>query len=150
MPGRTTSGDSRWCGDFLPTWRGRQGALSSTTGGRLVRRGPQPVHTKTSRRSQLSEPRCSQLQNGPRNNLSTGLTEGQSNFSMCFSRGICLCMCLLTDGWCICLAAQSCLTLCDPMDCSPPGSSMGFFRQEYWTGLPFPSPGHLPDPKIKP
>ena len=36
---------------------------------------------------------------------------------------------------------QSCLTLCDPIDNSPPGSlSLGFFRQEYWTGLPFPSP----------
>ena len=28
--------------------------------------------------------------------------------------------------------------------------SMGFFRQEYWNGLPFPSPGDLPDPGIKP
>ena len=28
--------------------------------------------------------------------------------------------------------------------------SMELFRQEYWTGLPFPSPGHLPDPGIKP
>ena len=28
--------------------------------------------------------------------------------------------------------------------------SMGFFRQEYWSGLPFPPPGHLPDPGIKP
>ena len=27
--------------------------------------------------------------------------------------------------------------------------SMGFFRQEYWSGLPFPSPGDLPDPGIK-
>ena len=27
---------------------------------------------------------------------------------------------------------------------------MGFSRQEYWTGLPFPSPGHLPDPEIEP
>ena len=36
---------------------------------------------------------------------------------------------------------QSCLTLCDPIDGSPPGSlSMGFSRQEYWRGLPFPSP----------
>ena len=25
---------------------------------------------------------------------------------------------------CVCLVAQSCLTLCDPMDCSPPGSSV--------------------------
>ena len=28
--------------------------------------------------------------------------------------------------------------------------SMGFLRQEYWSGLPFPSPGDLPDPGIKP
>ena len=47
--------------------------------------------------------------------------------------------------------AQSYLTLCDPVDCSPPGSSAhGFSRQEYWSGLPLPSPGDLPDPGIKP
>ena len=47
--------------------------------------------------------------------------------------------------------AQSCLTLCDPVDCSPPGSSLhGFSRQDYWSGLPFPSPGDLPNPGIKP
>ena len=92
--------------------------------------------------------------------------------------------------------AQWCPTLSDPMDCSPPGSSvhgifqaralewgaialsvfvcmlsqfsrvqlfvtpwsvarqaplsMGFSRQEYWSGLPFPSPGDLPDPGIEP
>ena len=28
--------------------------------------------------------------------------------------------------------------------------SIGFSRQEYWSGLPFPSPGDLPDPRIKP
>ena len=37
------------------------------------------------------------------------------------------------------------------MDCKPTGSlSMGFSRQEYWSGLPFPSPGDLPEPGIKP
>jgi len=36
------------------------------------------------------------------------------------------------------------------MDCCPPGSSVhGFSRQEYWSGLPFPSPGDLPDSGIK-
>ena len=90
---------------------------------------------------------------------------------------------------------QSCLTLCDPIDSSPPGSaipgilqartlewvaisfnawkwkvkvkslsrvatpwtaayqappSVGFSRQEYWSGLPSPSPGDLPNPGIKP
>ena len=94
-------------------------------------------------------------------------------------------------------AAQSCLTPCDPIDCSPsgpwdfPGKNtgvvcrfllhskgrvkvkvkslshvrlfatqwtvalqtplpMGFSRQEYWSGLPFPSSGDLPDPGIEP
>ena len=33
--------------------------------------------------------------------------------------------------------------LCDPIDGSPPGSpSLGFSRQEHWSGLPFPSPMH--------
>ena len=37
--------------------------------------------------------------------------------------------------------AQSCPTLSDPMDCSLPGSpSMGFSRQEYWSGVPLSSP----------
>ena len=50
-----------------------------------------------------------------------------------------------------CSVAKLCLIFCDPMDCSPPGSlSMGFPRQEYWSGLPCPSPGDLPDPGIKP
>ena len=45
---------------------------------------------------------------------------------------------------------QSCPTLCDAMDCSPPGSSvMGFSRQEYWSGLPCLSPGDLPNPEIE-
>ena len=37
------------------------------------------------------------------------------------------------------------------MDYSQPGFlSMGFSRQEYWSGLPFPSPGDCPDPGIEP
>ena len=69
----------------------------------------------------------------------------------------------------VCLVAQSCLTLCDPMDCSLPGAFVHgilqarmsecaahqaplfirFFRQEYWSGLPFPSPENLPNPRIE-
>ena len=48
------------------------------------------------------------------------------------------------------LVAQLCPTLCDPMDDRLPGSSMGFPRQEYWSGLPFPTPGVLPNPGIEP
>ena len=47
--------------------------------------------------------------------------------------------------------AQSCPTLCDPMDLAYQASlSTGFSRQEYWSGLPFPSPGDLPSPGIEP
>ena len=45
---------------------------------------------------------------------------------------------------------QSCLTLWDPVDYSPPGSlSMGFSRQEYWSGLPCPPLWDLPNPGIE-
>ena len=51
---------------------------------------------------------------------------------------------------CVCVA-QSFLTLCDLMHCSLPGSlSIGFSRQEYWSGLPFLPSGDLPNPGIKP
>ena len=49
------------------------------------------------------------------------------------------------------LVVQSCLTPCDPMGCAnqtPP--PMGFFRQEYWSGLPCPPPGDLSNPGIEP
>ena len=51
-----------------------------------------------------------------------------------------------------CLVANSCWTLCNPLDYIAHQTflSMGFPRQEYWSGLPFPSPGDLPDPGIKP
>ena len=45
--------------------------------------------------------------------------------------------------------AQSCPILCDPMDCSPQAPlSMGFSRQEHWSGLSRPPPGDLPNPGI--
>ena len=49
------------------------------------------------------------------------------------------------------LVGQSCLTLCvtRPVIHQVP-LFMGFFRQEYWSGLPFPSPGDLPNPGIEP
>ena len=47
--------------------------------------------------------------------------------------------------------AQSCLTLFNPMDCSPPAPlTLEFSRQESWSGLPFPSARDLPDQGIKP
>ena len=47
--------------------------------------------------------------------------------------------------------AQSCPTLCDPMNCNPPASlSMGFSRQESWSGLPFPFQGIFPTQESNP
>ena len=49
------------------------------------------------------------------------------------------------EKWKWTLVIQSCPTLCSPMGCSPAGPlSMEFSGQEYWSGLPFPSPGNLP------
>ena len=46
--------------------------------------------------------------------------------------------------------AQSCQTLCDPIDCSLPGCFIhGISRQECWSGLPFPSTGDLSYPGIE-
>ena len=47
--------------------------------------------------------------------------------------------------------AQSCPTLCDPVGCSLPGSSVcGILQAKVLSGLPFPSPGDLPNPGIEP
>ena len=52
---------------------------------------------------------------------------------------------------CLCVCAWSRLALWGPMDCSPLGSSVhGFSRQECLSGLPFPTPGDLPDLGIEP
>ena len=49
----------------------------------------------------------------------------------------------------LCLVTRSCPTLCNPMDYSLPCPSVhGFSRQEYWSGLPGPTPGNLPNPGI--
>ena len=60
----------------------------------------------------------------------------------------------------LCLVAQSCHTFCNPMQphgtpWNPKGThqvplSMGFSRQEYWSGLPWPPPWDLPNPGIEP
>ena len=57
-----------------------------------------------------------------------------------------------TIGTVPCLVTQSCPTLCDPLDCSPPGSFVHGTtpRLEYWSGLPCPPPGDLLNPGIEP
>ena len=62
--------------------------------------------------------------------------DGKSQFSYCWTVLLC--------------CAQLCPTLYDPMDCSCQALlSMGFSRQEHWSGFPFPPPGDLLDPGIK-
>ena len=49
------------------------------------------------------------------------------------------------------IVTQSCPPLCDPMDCSLPGSSVhGILQARIWKWLPFYSPGDHPNPEIKP
>ena len=50
------------------------------------------------------------------------------------------------------MCAQSCPTHCNPVDYTAlqPPLSVEFSRQEYWSRLPFPPPGDLPHPGIKP
>ena len=50
------------------------------------------------------------------------------------------------------ICVQSCSTLCNPMDCSHEAQaplSTGFPRQEYWSSLPFPHLGEIPNPRIE-
>ena len=74
-------------------------------------------------------------------------------FLFCFS---CCCFtsvspALGTVHWIGLLVAQSCATLSNPMDyiAHQAPLSMGFSRPEYWNGLPFSSPGDLPDPGME-
>ena len=61
--------------------------------------------------------------------------ENQVLISWCYHGALCICA----------ESLQSCLTLCDPMDCSCQAPlSMGFSRREYWSELPCPPPGDLP------
>ena len=52
---------------------------------------------------------------------------------------------------CVCEVVQLCPTLVTPWTVAYQAPlSMGFSRQEYWSGVPFPSPGDLPNPGIEP
>ena len=75
----------------------------------------------------------------------------------CLGNSMPICFSFLLNDFnilCACVHAmslQSSPTLCDPMDGSPPDSSVhGSSRQEYWSGLLYPPPGCLPNPGIEP
>ena len=49
-----------------------------------------------------------------------------------------------SKGLCVCVRAQLCLTLCNPVGCSPPGFSVhGISRSEHWSEETCPPPGDL-------
>ena len=57
----------------------------------------------------------------------------------------CCCYC------CCYLVTESCPTLCDPLDCSLPGSSVhGISQARILEWLPYPSPEYVPEPGVKP
>ena len=61
---------------------------------------------------------------------------------------VCVCVCACV---CVCVSLQSCLTFCYLWTVAHQAPLfMGFSRQEYWSELPIPPPGNLPDPGIEP
>ena len=69
-------------------------------------------------------------------------------WSVLFTIHTCVCVCVCV---CVCLVTQSCPIPCDLWAVvSQAPLSMQFSRQDYWNGLPFPSPGDLPDLGIEP
>ena len=71
--------------------------------------------------------------------------------SFCWCAGSLQCFSASAVHACVRSRFSRVCTLCNPMDYMQPATlSMGFSRQEYWSGLPCPPPGDLPDPKIKP
>ena len=76
---------------------------------------------------------------------------------------VCVCVCVCVCGCgvcvyvCVCMCGCGCVSCSvmsnslDPVDCSPPGSSVqGVLQARIMEWLPFPSPGDLPDPGIEP
>ena len=64
--------------------------------------------------------------------------------------GFCLCCSICFVVVVVVFVSQLHLTLCDPWTVThQTPTSLGFSRQEYWSKLPFPSPGYLPEPGIK-
>ena len=62
-----------------------------------------------------------------------------------------MCSPFYLDKWSEALVAQSCLALCEPADCIlPVSSARGISQARISSGLPFSSPGNLPDPGVKP
>ena len=65
---------------------------------------------------------------------------------------VCVCVCGVCVWVCVCMCPLSCIQFfVTPWSVAGQAPlSMGFPRQEYWSGLPFPTPGELSNPGIKP
>ena len=74
----------------------------------------------------------------------TTVVHWEKNYNICV---ITIEAALLISGVCQSLSRVHCVTPWTAARQAP--LSMGFSRQEYWSGLPFPSPGDLPNPGIK-
>ena len=96
-----------------------------------------------------------------RGRLLMGLSYSPSSLLLCFCPPFCQLQLTFSLLFCILFSASwrassyvcvlSCSTLCNPWTVvHQVPLSMGISRQEYWSGLPFPPPGDLPDPGIKP
>ena len=71
---------------------------------------------------------------------------------MCFCFQIQSILCCICDMYVhVCMLRCIISNSCDPMDRGLPSSymSMGFSRQEQWSGLPYPPPGNFPNPVVK-
>ena len=115
-----------------------------------------PVYIFLDEGPKRKEPSSDQLL-GHKAFLWPGQTPGASSASLCLSRYSFLLFCPVwpshaqTASPIVCAKSFSRVWLCDPMDCSLQAPlSMGFSRQEHWSGLPCPPPGDLPDPGIRP
>ena len=82
---------------------------------------------------------CHQLTPNSHPCFLTALSSGNQKSILCVCKSISVCAC-----------AHSCLTLCDPTGCIPPGSSVEFSRQEDCSGLSFLSLADLPNAGIHP
>ena len=60
------------------------------------------------------------------------------------------CLGVVSGSMCVCMVSHNQLFVTPWTVAHQAPLSMGFSRQEYWTGLPFPPPGNLPDPGIEP
>ena len=72
------------------------------------------------------------------------------NYYVCACVCVCVCVCVCGVHVHICMLSQVQLFVTPWTIVRQAPLSMGFPRQEYWKGLPFPPPGELPNPGIKP